>query len=151
MKPVPDNDLTRRVIGCAMAVHRELGPCLIESYYETGLCDELTEAGLSFARQRRFPIVYKKRTLDGHYQPDIIVEDTLILEIKSVYQILPVHEAQLLTYLRVSGLPLGLLLNFKTALMKDGVTRLINPAAAIPPAPAAPARHIVATSMPQRL
>jgi GxxExxY protein len=127
MKPVPHSDLTRRVIGCAIEVHRHLGPGLVESMYETCLCDELTEAGLSFDRQRRLPAVYKRRTLDGHYQLDVIVEETLVLEIKAVHQVHPIHQAQLMTYLRLSGTPLGLLMNFNTVLMKDGITRVLNP------------------------
>ena len=127
MKILPDADLTRRVIGCAIEVHRHLGPGLVESMYETCLCDELAGSGLSFIRQRKLPVVYKNRTLEGYFQPDIIVEDTLILEVKSVHQIHPIHQAQLMTYLRLSGIPLGLLLNFNTVLMKDGMTRVLNP------------------------
>ena len=127
MKPVPGNDLTRRVIGCAIEVHRHLGPGLVESIYETALCDELAEAGLSFARQRRLPAHYKNRVLDGHYQLDVIVEETLVLEIKAVQQVHPIRLAQLMTYLRLSATPLGLLMNFNAVLMKDGVTRVLNP------------------------
>src|SRR5580658_8288431 len=127
MKPIPSNDLTHRVIGCAIEVHRELGPGLVESLYGACLCDELADAGLPFARQRQLPVVYKNRTLSGHFQLDIIVDDALVLEIKSVHQMHPLHDAQLMTYLRLGGFPLGLIMNFNTVLMKDGVTRLLNP------------------------
>jgi GxxExxY protein len=126
MKPVPSNDLTHRVIGCAIELHRELGPGLVESLYEACLCDELADAGLRFARQQQLPVVYKNRPLSGHFQLDIVVDDALVLEIKSVHQVHPIHEAQLMTYLRLGGFPLGLLLNFNTVLMKDGVTRVLN-------------------------
>jgi GxxExxY protein len=127
MKPIPDSELTRRVIGCAIEVHRNLGPGLVESIYETCLCDELADAGLAFARQQRLPVVYKNRTLEGSFQLDVIVEETLVLEIKAVHQVLPLHQAQLMTYLRLGGAPLGLLMNFNAALMKDGIIRVLNP------------------------
>jgi GxxExxY protein len=126
MRPVPDSQLTRRVIGCAIEVHRHLGPGLVESIYDTCLCDELAGAGLAFARQRRLPVLYKSRTLDGTFQPVLIVEETLVLEVKAVLQLHPLHQAQLMTYLRLSGVALGLLLNFNTVLMKDGITRVLN-------------------------
>jgi GxxExxY protein len=106
MKLIPNSQLTRRVIGCAIEVHRQLGPGLMESIYETCLCDELAEAGLAFARQRRLPALYKNRTLDGTFQIDIIVEEALVLEIKAVHQVHPLHQAQLMTYLRLSGVNL---------------------------------------------
>ena len=127
MKPMPDSELTRRVIGCAIEVHRNLGPGFLERLYETCLCDELTTAGLQFVRQKSLPVVYKGNALDGHYQIDIIVQENLVLEIKAVHQILPIHEAQLQTHLRLSGLPLGLLMNFNSVRMKDGISRVIGP------------------------
>jgi len=127
MKPMPDANFTRRVIGCAIEVHRNLGPGLLESVYETCLCDELAAAGMVFARQRRLPVVYKGRTLDLYYQMDVVIEENLVLEIKSVHLVMPIHETQLQTYLRLSGMPLGLLMNFNVVLMKDGVCRVINP------------------------
>ena len=132
MKPIPGSALTRRVIGCAIEVHRHLGPGLLESVYESCLCDELAAAGLPFVRQLRVPVIYKGRTLDEHYQMDVIVEETLALEIKAVHQVHPIHEAQLRTYLRLSALPLGLLLNFNALQMKDGISRIIGPAAVVP-------------------
>jgi GxxExxY protein len=107
MKPIPGSALTRRVIGCAIEVHRHLGPGLLENVYETCLCEELAVAGLPFVRQLRVPVIYKGRTPEEHYQMDVIVEETLALEIKTVHQVHPIHEAQLRTYLRLSGLPLG--------------------------------------------
>jgi GxxExxY protein len=129
MRPMPDSELTRRVIGCAIEVHRNLGPGLLEKLYETCLCDELTAAGLPFVRQKSLPVVYKGKALEGHYAMDIIVQENLVLEIKAVHQILPIHEAQLQTYLRLSILPLGLLMNFNSVRMKDGISRVIGPAA----------------------
>lgn len=129
MTIMPGSALTNRVIGCAIEVHRTLGPGLLESVYETCLCEELAAAGLAFARQRSLPVVYKGQTLDGHYQMDIVVEDALVLEIKAVHQVLPIHEAQLQTYLRLSGLFLGLVMNFNAARVKDGIRRVIGPAA----------------------
>ena len=127
MAAIPGSALTGRVIGCAIEVHRHLGPGLLESVYETCLCDELSAAGLPFVRQRRIPVIYKGRTLDEYFQMDLIVEEQLALEIKAVHQVLPIHEAQLQTYLRLSGLPLGLLMNFNAARMKDGISRVLAP------------------------
>jgi GxxExxY protein len=117
-------DLSNRVIGCAIEVHRTLGPGLLEWVYETCLCDELTEVGLRFARQQRFGLDYKRRRLDRAFQLDLIVEQTLVLEIKSVQALHPIHEAQLRTYLRLSRHPIGLLLNFNSVRLKDGMRRL---------------------------
>jgi GxxExxY protein len=127
MKTGPGHDLTYKVIGCAIEVHRHIGPGLLESLYETCLCDELASAGLSFVRQRPFPVIYKGRRLDGHFQLDVIVEEALVLEIKAVHQLLPVHEAQLQTYLRLSGLKPGLLMNFNTTHVKDDIRRILAP------------------------
>ena len=121
-----DNGLTQRVIGCAIEVHRTLGPGLLESVYEVCLCRELVLAGIPFVRQQKIPVLYKGESVDCDLRIDVIVNQSLALEIKSVHQILPVHEAQLLTYLRVSGLPLGLLLNFNEATMKDGIRRRVH-------------------------
>jgi len=134
MTQLPSSTLTRRVIGCAIEVHKHLGPGLLESIYETCLCDELSAAGLPFARQRRIAVSYKGRTLDEYFQMDLIVEEQLALEIKAVNQVHPIHEAQLRTYLRLSNIPLGLLLNFNVTQMKDGVSRMIGPAAVVPKA-----------------
>jgi GxxExxY protein len=114
---------SRQVIGCAIEVHRTLGPGLIESVYEACLCQELAAAGLAFVRQRKLPVVYKGQRLDCDLRVDVVVEDTLLLEIKSVAMLLPVHEAQLHTYLKLSGLRVGLLLNFNEARLADGIRR----------------------------
>src|SRR5579864_9131611 len=105
------NELTESIIGCAIAVHRELGPGLLESTYESGLCVELEDSGLTHQRQVEFPVIYKGRTI-GEYRVDLIVEDAVVVEIKSVERFDPVFEAQVLTYLRVSGKKVGLLINF---------------------------------------
>ena|ERR1700722_2426136 len=118
-----DNDLSRRVIGLAIEVHRHLGPGLLESVYEECLCFELRVAAIPHVRQVKLPIRYKGSELEYHYQVDIIVDGSLIIEIKSVDHIAPVHEAQLLTYLRLSGIKLGLLLNFNCPVLKDGIRR----------------------------
>ena len=120
-----DNGLTQRVIGCAVEVHRTLGPGLLEGVYEACLCHELAVAGLAFLRQLRLPVVYKGHVVDYDLRIDVLVEQTLVLEIKSVHQILAVHEAQLLTYLRVSGLKIGLLLNFNEETLKQGIRRRV--------------------------
>lgn len=116
------NDLTGRIIGCAIEVHRQLGPGLLESIYESALCIELALAGLAYERQKAIPVVYKGSPL-GEYRADVIVHDTIILELKSVERFDPIFEAQILSYLRLSGKPLGLLINFNSRLLKDGVRR----------------------------
>lgn len=114
---------SRRVIGCAIEVHKTLGPGLIESVYEACLCEELALAGIAFERQQTIPVIYKGRHLDCDLRMDVIVESTLVLEIKSVQMLHPVHEAQLHTYLKLSGLRVGLLLNFNEARLVDGIRR----------------------------
>lgn len=117
--------LTEKVIGLAIEVHRTLGPGLLESAYEECLSYELQQAGLPHARQVPLPLIYKQVHLDCRYQIDLIVNQTLILEIKAVTQIHPIHEAQLLTYLRLTHLPVGLILNFHSVVLKEGIRRLI--------------------------
>ena len=119
-------DLTRQIIGLAIKVHRTVGPGLLEQVYQDCLCHEMTLAGVSFRRQVALSLVYDGVRLPRAYRADIIVEDNIILEIKAIEQILPVHEAQLLTYLRMSGCSVGLLLNFNAALLKDGLRRFIQ-------------------------
>jgi GxxExxY protein len=121
-----ENDrLTEKVIGLAIEVHRQLGPGLLESAYEQCLCLELQEAGLAFRRQVPLPITYKSVRLDCGYRLDLLIEDQLILELKSVEGLLPIHEAQVLTYMRLSGVRTGLLLNFNSSVLKNGVRRLM--------------------------
>jgi len=121
-----ENTLTEAVIGAAIEVHRALGPGLLESAYEECLCYELSMQNISFARQVHLPVVYKKIRLDCGYRMDLVVEDLVIIEIKALDQILPVHEAQLLTYLKLYGRNVGLLINFHSRVLKDGVRRLVN-------------------------
>jgi len=116
------NNLTRRIIGCAIEVHRRLGPGLLESIYESALCIEFDLAGLAYERQKPVPVTYKGHAL-GEHRLDILVEDTVILELKSVERFVPVFEAQILSYLKMTGKPVGLLLNFNTRLLKDGIRR----------------------------
>jgi GxxExxY protein len=114
-------ELTDRVISLAIEVHKQLGPGLLESIYEECLCFELAEAGIPFQRQVRVPIIYRDRLLDEGFRVGVVVGDELILEIKSVDRILPVHEAQLLTYLRLTRHEIGLLMNFNVMRLKDGL------------------------------
>ena len=117
--------LTDRVIGLAIKVHRGLGPGLLESAYEECLCYELKENEIAYERQVPLPVVYKSVKLDCGYRMDIVVDDRLVMELKTVEKLLPVHEAQLLTYLKLSGLRTGLLMNFNTPVLKDGIRRLV--------------------------
>ncbi len=117
--------LTEKVIGLAIRVHRALGPGLLESAYEECLSYELKLDGLGFQRQLHLPVVYREIQLEQAYRIDLLVEGNLIVEIKAVDKILPLHEAQLLTYLRLSNKHTGLLLNFQTAMLKDGIKRLV--------------------------
>jgi GxxExxY protein len=118
------NELTERIIGCAIEVHRQLGPGLLEATYEAALCVEFEEASLKYKRQVPFPVVYKGRTI-GEYRLDLLVEDAVVVEIKSVERFDPVFEAQILTYLRVTGKKIGLLLNFNSRLLREGIKRYI--------------------------
>ncbi len=118
--------LSERVVGLAIDVHRHLGPGLLESAYEKCLCFELGQAGLSFERQVSLPIVYKQVRLDCGYRLDIVVENELVVELKAAERLLPIHEAQMLTYLRLSGHKVGLLMNFNSAVLKDGLKRFVR-------------------------
>jgi GxxExxY protein len=113
------------VIGAGIEVHRALGPGLLESAYEECLAWELRESGLSVRRQVPLPVVYKAVRLDLGYRLDLVVEDHLIIELKTVDKLLPIHEAQLLTYLKLSHVRTGLLMNFNTPVLKDGLKRLV--------------------------
>ena len=116
--------ITEGIIGCAIEVHRQLGPGLLEGIYEAALCVELEEAGWQFRRQVAIPVLYKGKTI-GEYRLDLLVEDGVVVEIKSVERFDPVFEAQVLTYLRVTGKRVGLLLNFNSRLLKDGIKRFV--------------------------
>jgi len=121
---VETDKLTEQIIGCAMEVHRQLGPGLLESTYEAALCVELDYLGVNYKRQLSYPVVYKGRTI-GEYRVDLLVEDCVVVEVKSVERFDPVFESQLLTYLRVTGKKVGLLMNFNSRLLKDGVRRYV--------------------------
>jgi GxxExxY protein len=127
MKPglVHGGDITYQIIGAAMRVHRILGPALLESIYEACLCHELRRSEIPFARQVRLPVRYDNVTLDCGYVADIIVCSTVLLELKSVERILPLHEARLLTYLRLTDCCVGLLINFNTVSLTDGIKRYV--------------------------
>lgn len=122
---VPRDPLSAKVIEGAIEVHRALGPGLLESAYEECLCHELWSAGLTFERQVPSPVVYKGIHLDCGYRLDVVVERCLILELKTVEKMIPIHEAQLLTYLKLSGLRTGLLSNFNSAVLRDGIRRMV--------------------------
>ena len=116
---------TEQIIGAAIEVHKKFGPGLLESAYEACLCRELLLRGLSFQRQVPLPIEYKGVHLDCGYRIDLVVEDSVIVELKSVEKLLPIHEAQLMTYLRLSGKRVGLLININVKLLTDGVVRRV--------------------------
>jgi len=120
-----DEDLTGLIIKAAIEVHRNLGSGLLESSYEECLCYELAEMGIPFEQQKILPVTYKEKLLESVYRIDILVDNRVVLELKSVEKVLPVHEAQLLTYLKLTGIKTGLLLNFNVPLMKDGIKRFV--------------------------
>jgi GxxExxY protein len=120
-----EQPLTREIIAAAMEVHRSLGPGLLESAYQACLCCELELRKIPFRQQVEIPITYKSVKLDCGYRIDLIVTDKIVLELKSVLEVLPVHEAQLLTYLRLTGLRIGLLINFNVAILKNGIRRRV--------------------------
>jgi GxxExxY protein len=120
-----DLQLTHTIIGAAIAVHRELGPGLLEAVYEECLCYELTTRNIPFERQKPIPVVYKGAKLDCGYRADIVVLSRVIVEIKAITAVAPIHDAVMLTYLRLSGCKIGLLINFHSAVLKDGVKRYV--------------------------
>jgi GxxExxY protein len=124
-KRIENDTLTEQIIGAAIQVHRELGPGLLESAYEVCLCHELSLSDLKIERQKVIPIFYKGIKLDAGYRLDLVVEGQVIVEIKAVSELLPVHEAQLLSYLKQAGGGRGLLINFNVKLLKHGIRRLI--------------------------
>jgi GxxExxY protein len=117
--------LTEDIIGAAIEVHRVMGPGLLESVYERCLCHELKLRGLAHERQQPLPVVYKGVALDDSLFLDVVVQQEVILELKAVERLLPIHEAQLLTYMKLSGIRRGLLINFNVRLLKDGVKRFV--------------------------
>jgi GxxExxY protein len=122
----PVNEITRAIIGAAMEVHSALGPGLLESAYEACLLFELHRAGLKAEAQVELPVLYRGVKLDLGYRIDLLVEDAVIVELKSVDAIAPIHQAQLLSYLRLSGKNIGLLINFNVPHLRDGIKRLVN-------------------------
>ncbi len=119
------DQISNRIIGAAIEVHKSLGPGLLENAYEECLCHEFCLQGISFERQKYMPIIYKGQLVDCGYRLDILVEKKIVVEIKSVISLLPIHEAQLMTYLKLSGIWLGLLINFNVVVLKDGIKRIV--------------------------
>ena len=119
------DELSRRIIGCALEVHKNLGPGLLESAYEQCLSYELQKANIVFTRQHPLPIKYKGIKLDCGYRADLLIDNQIIVELKSIDKIIPLHEAQLLTYMKLAGVPLGLLINFNVRQLKTGIKRFV--------------------------
>jgi GxxExxY protein len=120
------NEITRRIIGCAIEVHKALGPGLLESAYEECLVYELQRAGLQVLRQKPVPIIYKEIHLEQGYRIDLLIEGLVVVELKSVEVLNPVHEAQILTYMKFAEKRIGLLINFNVLVLKDGIRRFIK-------------------------
>jgi GxxExxY protein len=123
---VDDNQIGELILGCALRVHRTLGPGLLESAYEACLAHELAKAGMGFERQLALPVVYDGMTVDVGYRLDLLVGRRVVVEVKAIERIADVHRAQLLSYLRLGGFRLGYLINFNVVLLKTGVVRLVN-------------------------
>lgn len=117
--------LSNRIIGCALEVHRELGPGLLESTYEQCLAHELKQSKIPFKLQVPLPVKYKSTLVDCGYRIDMLVNDKIIVELKSVEKLLPIHQAQLLTYMKLSGISIGLLMNFNVQFLKNGIKRMV--------------------------
>src|ERR1035441_6699014 len=120
------NGITHGIIAAAIEVHRQLGPGLLESAYRECVCYELSQMGLAFTREVPLPLRYKPLKLDCSYRIDLLVEDEIVVELKSVEQTMPVHSAQLLTYLKAANKQVGLLINFNVPVLKDGIRRIVN-------------------------
>jgi GxxExxY protein len=121
-----EDELSNEIIGATIEVHRGLGPGLLESAYEECLCYEFDAREIRYERQKPLPVAYKGKKLDCGYRLDMVVNDLVILELKAVDQILPIHNAQVLTYLKLSGLKLGMLINFNVTVLKNGIKRIVN-------------------------
>jgi GxxExxY protein len=121
-----ENEIAKQVVDAAFKIHTTLGPGLLESVYESVLAYELKQRGLQVVRQQAIPVVYESVHLEEGFRADLIIEGKVIVELKSVEVIAPVHKKQVLTYLRLTNLKLGLLINFGEALIKDGITRVVN-------------------------
>jgi GxxExxY protein len=120
------NEITQKIIAAAISVHRELGPGLMESAYEACMAYELADQNLKFERQKALPIIYRGVQLDSGYRIDLLVEDQIIVELKAVEKMEPIHEAQILCYLKLSKCKVGLLVNFNVKVIKDGIRRFVN-------------------------
>jgi GxxExxY protein len=120
------DQISHRVIGAAIEVHRHLGPGLLESAYQSCLAFELKQLGVKLEEQKPLPVVYKQVKLDCGYRLDLVVEDEIIVEIKAIEKLLPIHEAQLLSYLRLAKKRVGLLMNFHVPVLKSGLKRIVN-------------------------
>ena len=120
------NTITENIIGAGIKVHRALGPGLLESAYEACLAFELAKRGLRVVAQKPLPLVYEEVKLECGYRIDLLVEDSVIVEIKSVDAVAPIHEAQIMSYLKLSGCKVGLLINFNVTVLKDGIRRFVN-------------------------
>ena len=120
------NEISGRIIACALKVHTAIGPGVLESVYQTCLLHELQKSGLAVQAQVALPVVYDNLHLDSGYRLDLLVENTVIVELKCVETLLPIHKAQLLTYLRLANKPLGLLLNFNVIHLREGIKRVLN-------------------------
>ena len=121
-----ENDLSRKIIGCAIEVHKQLGPGLLESAYQECLYYDLKQAGLKVQKEKPMPIIYKDVKLDHGYRIDLLVEEKVVVEIKTVDAFIDVHTAQVLTYLKLGNYKLGLLLNFHVTVLKNGIKRIIK-------------------------
>jgi len=119
------NEITEKIIGAAIAVHKELGPGLLESAYEACLVYELAQSGLKVENQKPLPVFYRGVNVDCGYRIDLLVEDQVIIELKSIEKLEPIHEAQLLSYLKLSGHKIGLLINFNVRLLRNGIRRFV--------------------------
>ena len=120
------NIITRRIIGCTIRVHRVFGPGLLESPYKLATAIEFTSDGLSYVAEEPLLVSYDGRELGTAYRMDFVVEKSVVVEVKAIERVLPIHQQQLLTYLRLSGYPVGLLINFNVRTLKDGITRIVN-------------------------
>ncbi len=127
LDPTGDAALTESIIGCGIRVHQYFGPSLLESVYHQPLATELRAANLKFEVNRRIPLMYRGVDLETFFQADLIVEDRVIVELKAVETLAPVHCAQLITYLKLTGCPVGLLINFNVPFLKEGIRRVVHP------------------------
>ena len=121
-----ENDISKILVNTCFHIHKELGPGLFESVYEGILFHELTQQGLNVSKQKAIPVIWKDIKMEQGFRADLIIENKVLIEIKSVESIAPVHQKQVLTYLKLTGLKLGLLINFNEALIKNGITRIVN-------------------------